>query len=200
MLMTKTLNEAFVYCWTDHKLSKLYVGLHKGNPTDGYVCSSKSMLEEYLLRPHDFSRQIIATGSMEHIRRLENKILQSANAALSDDYYNRHNGGLKFYPDAEARKKIAASNRGKKRSQSARNRISAGKKGRERKPLTEETKLKMSEGQKLRGGNGPDNHSHESKLKMSIAGKGRKQSREWIDKRIAARLNTLANRRGTINA
>ena len=39
--------EAFVYCWTDHKTNKIYIGSHKGDVNDGYVCSSKYMMEEY---------------------------------------------------------------------------------------------------------------------------------------------------------
>ena len=35
------MKEAFVYCWTDHKTNKLYVGVHKGSINDGYICSSK---------------------------------------------------------------------------------------------------------------------------------------------------------------
>jgi hypothetical protein len=41
------LKEAFVYCWTDKLHNKLYVGVHKGNVDDGYICSSKIMLKEY---------------------------------------------------------------------------------------------------------------------------------------------------------
>jgi hypothetical protein len=43
--------EAFVYCWTDHKTNKLYVGSHKGSTNDGYICSSKIMKEQYNERP-----------------------------------------------------------------------------------------------------------------------------------------------------
>lgn len=42
--------ESFVYCWTDHKRSKLYIGYHKGSPDDGYVCSSKRMLKNNPLK------------------------------------------------------------------------------------------------------------------------------------------------------
>ena len=52
-------------------------------------------------------------------------------------------------------------------------------KGKKRKPFTEETKHKMSEGQRLRGGNGPKKHTDEAKLKMSIAQKGLKKKRKF---------------------
>jgi hypothetical protein len=55
--------EAFIYRWTDHKKNMFYVGSHKGPKDDGYVCSSKLMLEQYKERPKDFSRHIIAEGA-----------------------------------------------------------------------------------------------------------------------------------------
>lgn len=63
--------EAFVYCWTDHKTNMLYVGSHKGTTDDGYVCSSRHMMKEYKKRPSDFTRQIIAEGSLHDIRKKE---------------------------------------------------------------------------------------------------------------------------------
>ena len=86
------ITEAFVYCWTDHKTNKLYVGSHKGSLNDGYVCSSKVMLEQYNKRPCDFTRQIIAKGQVNDIRKLEYKILSSIDAATNESFYNKHNG------------------------------------------------------------------------------------------------------------
>lgn len=91
------MKHAFVYCWTDHRDIKLYVGSHKGSIDDGYVCSSKYMMKEYQKRPQDFTRQIIAEGSVSDIRKLETKILQTVNARLNEDFYNKHsNDGLYF--------------------------------------------------------------------------------------------------------
>jgi len=89
--------EAFVYCWTDYKTKKLYVGSHKGSLDDGYVCSSKYMLQEYKSRPQDFTRQIIAKGKIEDIRKFETIILKKVNARTNDIFYNKHeNDGLYF--------------------------------------------------------------------------------------------------------
>lgn len=74
-------NDSFVYCWTDVLTNKLYVGSHKGNIDDGYICSSKHMLKEYKERPTDFKRQIIAEGSYLDIKKLEQIILTTVNAA-----------------------------------------------------------------------------------------------------------------------
>ena len=88
--------EAFVYCWTDLKYNKLYIGWHKGSPYDGYICSSKIMKEEYSKRPLDFSRKIIATGSVSDMVSFEATLLLSADAKNNDKFYNMHNGNGKF--------------------------------------------------------------------------------------------------------
>ena len=110
--------EAFVYCWTDKKTNMLYVGSHKGSTNDGYVCSSKYMLEEYNKRPEDFSRQIIAEGKFEDIRALEAAILKSVNAKINEQFYNMHeNDGnfyLKFHTE-ETKNKISKANTGNNR-------------------------------------------------------------------------------------
>jgi hypothetical protein len=88
--------EAFVYCWTDFLTNKLYVGVHKGTPEDGYICSSKIMLEEYNKRPQDFSRQIIASGLYKEMYVLETAILKAAKADRDPGYYNLHLNNGKF--------------------------------------------------------------------------------------------------------
>ena len=98
--------EAFVYCWTDKVNNKLYVGSHKGSADDGYVCSSKYMMEEYNRRPQDFSRQIVARGKHADIRKLEAKILQSVDAKLNEGFYNRHNNDG-FYFDGWTKDSIS---------------------------------------------------------------------------------------------
>ena len=81
--------EAFVYRWTDAGRQKLYVGVHKGAPDDGYVCSSKPMMEEYRQRPGDFTREIIASGTFEDCFILEQAILKADHAHKNPKYYNQ---------------------------------------------------------------------------------------------------------------
>lgn len=107
--------EAFVYCWTDHKTNKLYVGSHKGSLNDGYVCSSKVMLEEYNKRPCDFTRQIIAEGSWDDMFKFEGVLLRAFDVKNCDDFYNMHNGSGDFRNKGlseESRKKISKSKTG----------------------------------------------------------------------------------------
>lgn len=90
------MEEAFLYCWTDHRKEMLYVGYHKGSPEDGYICSSKTMKAAWKERPEDFTRKIIATGTLTDMKALETKVLCSMNAARDPKMYNKHNGGRNF--------------------------------------------------------------------------------------------------------
>lgn len=181
--------EAFVYCWTDHKNNMLYVGSHKGNPDDGYVCSSKYMLEQYKLRPQDFTRQIVAQGLFADIRKLESVILKLVNARTNESFYNQSNADanftLKFHTE-KTKKMIGQKNRGRLRKDlSERNILGHSQKTREKisrnhhdvsgeknpmygKKHSEESKQKM----KLnRIGKGASPRSEETKRKVSIAKK-----------------------------
>ena len=157
--------EAFVYCWTDKKTNKLYVGSHKGSIDDGYVCSSKYMMEEYNERPEDFSRQIVAQGLYSDIRKLEAVLLTSLDAAASEEFYNRHNGSSKFMTTPESIQKTAAAKRlrgdylpennpmyGKKHSEEVKKahsiRMSGSNNPNYNKKFSEETKMKMSDARK----------------------------------------------------
>ena len=96
--------ESFVYCWTNHTTEKLYVGYHKGDPNDGYVCSSQSeqFWEDFNNPEHEWSRQIIAHGSQEDCVKLENAILKKLDLT---EHYNNWAGGVVF--TQEVRDKIS---------------------------------------------------------------------------------------------
>ena len=104
---------SFLYCWTDSLTRKLYIGKHRGSPSDGYVCSSKSMLNEYVERPHHFSRQIIAVGLDEDISALERTVLVSSKAHINPSFYNLAlpNGVCMSTPEIRAAQSRAAKNR-----------------------------------------------------------------------------------------
>lgn len=201
-------NEAFVYCWTDHKTNKLYVGSHKGSINDGYICSSKHMMKEYKKRPEDFTRQIIANCSVEEARKLETKILQSVNAKMDENFYNLWNADGKFFlhnHSEKSKQKISESKKGHSHSDETRKKLSEsrkrikpwnkGKKGvqvstRKGKPRTDSEKLKMSENRKgiqAWNKNVPrenatfygKKHSEESRQKMADA-----RSLYWQKKRL----------------
>jgi len=134
--------EAFLYCWTDKKNNKLYLGYHKGNSNDGYVCSSKVMLKEYNQNPKDFNRQIIACGTANDCRNLESILLKKINAAKNENFYNQNNMDGKFVCSGHneiTRKKISKALIGKKHTQETKEKIRLGQK----KSMSEETKEKM---------------------------------------------------------
>jgi hypothetical protein len=143
--------EAFVYCWTDRATNQLYIGWHKGTFDDGYICSSKYMKEQYLNRPNDFTREIIASGSCKDMTNLETQLLRSVDAKNDDQFYNRHNGdGCYRYGKhtEETKRKISEINTGAPRSQKHRDKISKALTGKSY--LTEEGRKKKSEYAKLR--------------------------------------------------
>lgn len=173
--------EAFVYCWTDHLRNMLYIGYHKGSLDDGYVCSSKLMKEQYKERPSDFTRQILAQGSVEDMHALERKILVSENAQNNASFYNRTNGtgtyNIKEHTE-ETKRKISKINKGRIRSEEHKRKVSEAQKG---KPKSEETRRKISESAMGKP------KSEETRRKLSEANKGKKLSEETISKMLASR-------------
>jgi hypothetical protein len=166
--------EAFVYCWTDTANQKLYVGSHKGKIDDGYICSSKIMKEEYVKRPNDFVRQIVATGKLIDIRKLESKILQSVNARTDSNFYNKHeNDG--FYFDGWKKGEMSLEHR-KKLSDAASRRI-----------RTDDHIEKLHEGRK----NSKNSAEHKAALIASRVGS--KHTEESKNKMSEARRNNPNN-------
>ena len=89
--------DSFVYIWTNTLTNQKYIGVHKGTPDDGYVCSSKIMLEDYQSNPSTFKREIIAFGSFDDMYELESKMLREVDAAKNPQYYNQSNNNGNFY-------------------------------------------------------------------------------------------------------
>lgn len=165
------MTDSFVYCWTDHKHKKLYIGAHKGTVTDGYICSSKLMLEEYSLRPQDFTRHIIAEGTYEDVLSLEVSLLRSVNAKINEDYYNLHNGDGKFYnkkQSEESKRKMSLSKMGKKHTEETKRKLSLHKHSEETKQKLRELRLKQSDPRLGK------THNNDSKDKISQAKMGNK--------------------------
>lgn len=135
------MTEAFLYQWYDKLTGKKYIGVHKGTPNDGYICSSKTMLEQYSIRHEDFNREIILFGTIDEMILAESKLLTEVNAAKNALYYNMHNGDGKFY------------NKGHNEETKSKLKVARNKridKPRLGKPLSEEGKLKASASAKLR--------------------------------------------------
>ena len=150
--------KSFVYLWRDRVLNKYYLGYSNGKKPN-YICSSKPMMIQYKVRPQDFKRRILATGTVKEMALLEKRLLKSRREHFGSRYYNL---ALSFPMDMvrlkhseETRRKMSIS---RKRSPSSWNR---GKK------LSEETCRKLSIAHKGM------KHSKESCRKISIALTGR---------------------------
>jgi|688.fasta_scaffold16680_7 hypothetical protein len=164
--------EAFVYCWTDKKTNMLYVGSHKGSTDDGYICSSKYMMEEYNKRPKDFSRQIIAEGDLSDMRKFETKILQAVNARLDEQFYNMHNNNGCYIL--------------KRHTESTKRKISESEKG---KVVSQKSRLKMKNSKiGFKNNRWGTPHNEETKRKMSLSAQGRKFKEEHKYKLSQAKL------------
>lgn len=159
-------NEAFVYCWTDSKTNKLYVGSHVGSVDDGYVSSSRHFMAEYKQRPEDFSRQIIAHGNRDDVRSLESSILNSIDAASNRSFYNLHNNNGKFFVTDDSHKRSVITRKRKRLNWHSQETIHKIREANTGKKHTVESKKKMSALKKV-------NHPHRGK-------DGPTKNRKWF--------------------
>lgn len=83
--------EAFVYLWINLETDMKYIGMHKGDPEDGYICSNERLKAEYEAAPYQFRRTILAYGSKEQMHELETLLLIQLGAATGDSWYNLSN-------------------------------------------------------------------------------------------------------------
>lgn len=190
--------EAFVYCWTDHANDMLYIGYHKGTTDDGYICSSKIMLEEYHKRPTDFTREILAEGSHEDMYNYERTLLRAFNVKEDYSFYNRSNGAGAYKikkHTGETKRKIGQKSLGRIKSDETKNKISKGNLGKvrseEHKQKCRESKLKWHKNNSISGENNPmygtnggfygKSHSEETKAKMSESAKEYVKTKEHCE-------------------
>ena len=111
------MSDSFVYCWSNLSNGKVYVGYHKGDINDGYICSSKSKTfwEDFYNNDMIWYRQIITKSSIENCIKLETKILK----ALKNNngrMYNKNINGVIIWDD-ELKLKASLAHMGKKQSE-----------------------------------------------------------------------------------
>jgi hypothetical protein len=111
----------FIYIWRDKQRKMFYVGSHLGDPTDGYLSSSRWLNSEIRYRPSDFRRRIIKFTTEENLRLDENHFLKMIKVdEFSRKYYNMKTGKPPGTPPwslgqtmpAETRAKISKSRKG----------------------------------------------------------------------------------------
>ncbi len=162
------MNESFVYLWRDRVLNKYYLGYSNGKKPN-YICSSKPMMIQYKVRPQDFKRRILATGTVKEMALLEKRLLKLRykhfgsryyNLALSwpifkrTDEMNRRMSIAKLNQSEETKRKISETRKDMKLSEETKRKISRTNSGSNNpfygKKHSEETLRKMSEAKKLR--------------------------------------------------
>ena len=86
--------KAFLYKYTNLESGKVYLGIHKGSVDDGYYNSSTNgeFKSVYTNSNSSLRYEVLKYGTYDEMKNLEHQILTDADAANSEDYYNRHNG------------------------------------------------------------------------------------------------------------
>ncbi|AGR48118.1 putative homing endonuclease [Sinorhizobium phage phiM12] len=166
----------FVYIWYDRKKKLYYIGSHWGTEDDGYICSSNRMRKAYRRRPDDFKRRILSRIYTDRLSLLDEEQRWFDMVKRKDRYYNL-NFDVKYAWWADPDQKLTV---GEKISKALGNpetkqKLSDAAKRQKRKPLSDETKAKLSKVRK--GRKSPmkgKRHSEDTKEKMSVAQTGRK--------------------------
>ena len=87
--------EAFLYKFTNLNNNKVYIGIHKGKPFDGYMFSSKNedFHSDFMNPSAKFKYEVLYYGTYDYMGAVEQNLLIEANAKDNDLYYNNSNGG-----------------------------------------------------------------------------------------------------------
>jgi hypothetical protein len=78
---------------------KWYIGSRtakKCHPEDGYICSSKRVKPMIKANPHEWEREILATGTREEMLEYEAELLDMFDASKDPRSFNLHNNNGKF--------------------------------------------------------------------------------------------------------
>lgn len=81
------MSDSFVYCWHDDQRDMRYIGVHKGSQDDGYICSSKLMLQEYkasIIDSIEYETMKMAAEELQTSVHFIRKMLKEGVARRSD--------------------------------------------------------------------------------------------------------------------
>lgn len=140
-----TIYTGYVYLWYDTKAKLYYLGGHKGQIEDSYICSNKMMLRAYNTRPETFRLKILqyVDGDNLALREAEQHWL---NMIKDRELYwtpNIRNKTVKYY---NQKKQSSGGNGSANRGNSNIGGWNRGLKGVQ--TYSEETRLKMSQKKK----------------------------------------------------
>lgn len=202
----------FIYIWWDKRRNKYYIGSHMGSIDDGYICSSKTMYDNYYQRirrnqPNTFKRRILYYLSINDRNVLlteeQRWINMIADEEIGTKYYNISKtvnqgdnvAGVKaLWADPE-RSAIVKENMSKSwtEERGATHGEKISKKHKEGKYTYENSTISEAarEGYKRHVETGNAKHSKETKAKQKISAKQRANTPEyieWITKNNPAKL------------
>jgi hypothetical protein len=183
----------FIYIWRDKKRKRYYIGSHIGTEDDGYICSSTWMKQNYKKHPEYFKRKILeyVDDKSKMMEREYYWLSMIKQEELGKRYYNKTNYKNGHWIFDEDKKILVAQKISK---------ANTGRKHKNRKPVSEETKKKLSVA--LKGKSITYERSEETRKKISentkrlqkegkIGMKGRKHSVET--KRKMRENNAMKN-------
>lgn len=182
-----------VYRTTNRINGKFYIGKHTTpDPNDNYIGSG--VVLSRAVKKHgveNFVKEVVAICDTETAAYALERELIEAIGLCSVTCYNACHGGVGFWKgmthSLSARDKISAGNKGKVRSDAAKAKMSRAVMGRR---ASEETK------DKLRAANVGKTLSKETRLKISSSGVGRLHTPEAIAKISLAMKGRVGNRSG----
>lgn len=212
----------YIYLITNNANGKIYIGKHStNNLDDGYMGSGKLILKaEKKYGLENFTKEYLAfCDTEEKLNYLEKFYIKKYKA--KEVGYNLTDGGdggsgkhtqefkdkisklfkaywkiRKLIPISdETRRKLSKARKGKKHSDETKHKISASQKGIKRGPmnLSDEQRKKMSERSKYNA----SHISEETRIKRSVALKGKKRTKEQCEKISKALKGKKAYNKGT---
>jgi hypothetical protein len=187
----------FIYVWYDKKRKMFYIGCHWGTVDDGYLCSSKRMRENYRYRPQDFKRRVVKKIDTNRLDLLEEEYRWLSMIDIKDlgkKYYNNSQKYFGHWSSDENKRltvgqKISASpDRSANISKALKGKYVGVDNARYGIARTDEWKKWFSENHPKP--NLGKTASDETRLKMSLASKGKPKSTEHVAKSAMSRTRT----------
>jgi hypothetical protein len=97
--------DSFVYIWKNLTNGRQYIGYHKGNLNDGYICSSKNetFWTDFYSPEMKWGRIIVFEGTSQECLEMEQEILKNIDLRDSE-YYNNARGASVIFSEEVTKK------------------------------------------------------------------------------------------------